>query len=99
MRINIPFLPEFEEAMLEGRKTSTSRTKRFGNVNDTFKAFGAYFRITSVSEASLDVVAYEYYQDEGFNTPDAFIECWTKIHPQKGFVPDQLVHFHSFKKI
>jgi len=85
--------------MLNGQKTMTSRTKRYGNVGDTFDVFGATFELTDVSKMTLQFVAYGYYQEEGCQFPTDFIDIWERIHPRKGYVPNQVVHTHFFKRI
>lgn len=98
MKVKIPFLKEFKVPMLSGKKTATSRTKRYGQRGDTFKAFGAMFQIKDVSKMSLGMIANEYYLDEGFISDNEFVQCWRKLHPRKGYVPDQMVWVHIFEK-
>lgn len=97
-KIHIPFLAEFKDAMLSGRKTMTSRTKRYGEEGDTFNAFGATFKIVNVSQMSLRLIANEYYVDEGCDSDNDFVNIWKRIHPRKGFIPAQMVWVHKFEK-
>ena len=97
--ICIPFLAEFKERMLSGQKTFTSRTKRYGREGDIFKAFGHLFALTAVYKGSLRFVANKRYLDEGFPNTEAFIEVWKRLHPRKGYDPNQTVWIHRFKKI
>ena len=97
--ISIPFREEFQDKMLSDKKTATSRTEKYGDVGDTFKAFGAEFQITRVYQYKLDAVAYLLCHEEGFDSPDEFMACWATIHPQKGYVPSQTVWVHGFRKL
>ena len=97
--VTFHFQPEFQDRMLSGKKTVTSRTKKYCEVGDTFEAFGATFEITKVYQYKLDCVAYLLCHEEGFDSPDEFIACWATIHPQKGYVPSQEVWVHQFKKL
>lgn len=98
MKVKIPFLPEFQEPMLDGRKRWTSRTKHYGQKGDTFDKFGATFEITATFKLPLGVVAHHNFLEEGFNNSKEFIDCWNRLHPRKGYVPDQEVWVHVFKK-
>jgi uncharacterized protein YqfB (UPF0267 family) len=96
--VRIPFLPKFREPMLADIKTVTSRTKTYGRTGDTFPAFGATFEILDVLTVLLGEVAEEWYKEEGFKTPEEFIQCWWEIHPKKGYDPEQPVRLHIFKR-
>jgi len=95
--ITIPFMAEFEERMLTGKKTATTRNKKYGNGGDLFSAFNHTFQLTKVYKVYLQDVCATAYEKEGFNSQPEFIECWKKLHPRKGYVPDQEVWFHEFK--
>ena len=96
-KVEIPFQPEFEEAMLLGRKTMTSRTKRYGYEGDYFEAFGRVFVLTAVYKIPLARVAYHHYSQEGFESPEGFIDIWRKLHRRVGYNPDRIVFCHEFK--
>ena len=85
--------------MLNGQKTMTSRTRRYGNVGDTFEVFGATFHLTKIGRMTLKLIASKYYSEEGCQLPAEFIHIWKQIHPRKGFVPNQVVYTHVFKRI
>ncbi len=97
MKVHIPFREQFKTLMLAEQKTCTSRTKRYGNMGDTFDAFGFTFELTNVFRASLGSVAQLLFYEEGFLDPKAFVICWKEIHPRKGYNPNQEVYIHSFK--
>lgn len=98
MQIEIPFSEQFRDPMLRGRKNFTTRNKRYGKAGDTFPAFGAGFVLQKVTKIPLGYVARFLYRGEGFDTPEAFIRCWQKLHPRKGYVPGQSVYVHFFTK-
>ena len=97
-KVEIPFLPEFEKAMQTGKKTATTRTKRYGYPGDWFEAFGKAFVLTEVYLVRLGTVARSCYQEEGFNSDLEFIVCWERLHLRKLFCIDQKVYFHKFKR-
>jgi hypothetical protein len=96
--IYIPFMKEFEKTMKEGKKTKTSRNKKYGKPGMKFKIFGQEFELTEIKEENLDYIANNFYEEEGFSSPEEFKEIWKKLHPRKGWVPDQVVFIHEFKK-
>jgi hypothetical protein len=97
--IVIPFMAEFEERMLAGKKTATTRTKKYGGVGDLFSAFNHTFQLIKVCKVYLQDVCSTSYQQEGFNNQSEFIECWKQLHPKKGYVPEQEVWYHEFKRV
>jgi len=99
MKVKIPFMPQFKEAMISGVKTCTSRNRRYGFIGDTFEAFGCEFKITAVDGMILRDVAALLYRQEGCKSPEDFEKIWAKIHPRKGFVWNQEVYVHHFKKV
>ncbi len=95
----IPFLAQFRNAVLNGDKTMTARTKKYGNPGDMFTAFGAMFKLISVTEVCLSFVAHVCAKFEGLGSAEEFINVWKEIHPKKGYDPDQLVYLHEFKRV
>jgi len=98
MKVRIPFWKRFKEPMLSGEKTWTSRTKRYGKVDDTFDAFGETFKILKVECQPLIYVAC-HWKEEGCESFEDFVDLWRQIHPRKGYVPSWLVWLHVFKKV
>ena len=98
-KIQLPFLPTFEQAILSGQKRATTRTRRHGYYGDVFEAFGRYFIITDVHRVQLNTVSYYYFLEEGFNNPQGFIDCWNSLHKRLPFErkPDRKVYLHLFK--
>ena len=82
--MDLPFMLEFKDRMLSGRKTATTRTRKFGEAGEHFTAFEAEFVFTSVAKVYLQDVVSTSYKEEGFDSQPEFIECWKRIHPWKG---------------
>ena len=97
LEVEIPFNKVFRERILSGVKTCTSRNKRYGKEGDFFIAFGVNFRIYLIEKKRLDAVALYYHKQEGFDTPQEFVKFWKKLHPRKGFIPNQEVWVHWWK--
>ena len=77
-QFEIPFLPEFQEAMLSGRKTVTSRTKKYGEPGDWFEVFGAEFHLIKVFKATLNQIAFLGWYSEGLSSPGDFVGVWNR---------------------
>jgi len=97
--INIPFMAMWKEKMIDGVKTCTSRTKRYGSVGDKFEAFGHTFELTKVERVHLENVCAVLYAREGCRNPQEFYDVWVRLHPRKGFVPGQVVWMHHFMRV
>jgi len=96
VKIKLPFQNHFERQMLDGIKTCTSRPKRYGEIGDTFEAFGATFEITKQERWMLEDVACGLYLEEGCDAPARFIVVWKSIHRKAGWRPEQIVWVHWF---
>jgi hypothetical protein len=96
MTVTIPFRPEFKDALLEGRKTMTARTKKYGDRGDQFEAFGVPFVILKVEKQTLREIADKHFKEEGVESPEAYEKKWAEIHPVNGFIADQWVYLHTF---
>lgn len=97
-RVKIPFYARFKEPLLDGTKTWTSRTKWYGEIGDTFEAFGHEFVITRRFQMTLSRVAI-FWREEGCKSREDFVELWKKIHPRKGFDPKWVVNVHVFARV
>jgi len=98
-QVVIPFQPEWKEKLLNGEKTCTSRTKKYGKPNDWFEIFGNSFRIITIVRFPLEDIAKFLYDKEGCDSPDEFKEIWQGLHPRKGWIPEQVVFTHFFRRI
>jgi len=94
----IPFKKEFNQLMLDGKKTMTSRTKKYGDRGDIFFVEDQIFTILLSFKIRVGDVANKYFKEEGFTSPEEFIKVWKEIHPRKGYDPDQMVWGHHFIK-
>jgi len=97
-KVTIPFQPYWKEKMLNGEKTCSSRNKRYGNIKDTFEQFDTTFQITNIIKLPLNFIALNLYKREGCDSPEEFKKVWIELHPRKGWVSDQKVFTHFFKK-
>lgn len=95
--IKVPFWEQFRIPMFRGDKTMTTRSKKYGEQGDVFEAFGAVWEIICVKKLPIGVVAEEFYDSEGFDTKEDFIELWKKIHPKVGFQPTREYWVHLFR--
>jgi hypothetical protein len=100
--IEIPF-NDWSLDKLKHGKICTSRTKRYGREGDTFKVdFGDYYtiyRITHIVRLPLWLVRDYLYKAEGATSSSDFVRVWKKIHPKRGFVPDDIVYTHFFEEV
>lgn len=99
MKIRIPFNKWSRERLKEGKKTATSRTRRYGVVGDVFTVDGITYQLEVIANVTLQTVCDVAYDIEGAKSKEEFIKIWEEIHPRKGWVPDQHVWFHRFKPI
>lgn len=97
--VKIPFLPEFKDQLLNGEKTATTRTRKYGDSEDVFTIFGAKFRIIKTIKLPLSAIAYAFHKEEGFETKEGFIDIWNRIHPRRGYRPDDVRFIHFFMRI
>lgn len=103
--IDLPFAEDMAEAIVygvdmpDGRKVFkrwTARYKPKGRPGDIFDVRFQCFKIVRVFRARLGEVA-DNYELEGFRSREEFIERWNKIHPERGFRPDDMVWVHEFE--
>ncbi len=89
----------FRELMLNDVKICTTRSKRLGNAGDTFDKWGATFVITGFEKRMLREIADEYRAREGFETKEAFLAYFKKLHPRIGGELDHnwtVTHFRKY---
>ena len=99
MKIKIPFNAWSMERLALGTKRATSRTKKYGNIGDTFTADGMKFELDLIIKVPQWFVAEVLYRSEGAITTAEFIDVWTSIHKLKGYSPFDEVWYHHFKVI
>jgi hypothetical protein len=98
MKVYIPFQPRFEEPLVTGKKTWTTRTRPFGKRGDYFGAFGEYFLIDKVELMPLETVL-EHWQEEGCNCKQDLIDTWQEIHRRRPVYLTENFYVHVFHKI
>lgn len=99
MKVEIPFQEMWRDKMVNGEKICTTRTKRYGKKGDTFEAFDLTFVLTLVLPATLRSVADNRYVAEGCRSAQEFVSIWRRLHPRKGWVPEQRVQVHWFARL
>lgn len=97
--VDIKFRLFFERVMLDGFKTMTCRSRKYGEPGDTFNIFNATFQFTHVMRMRLGYVATDCFEQEGCPSVQAFMEVWSGIHPVKGFDKEEIVWAHCFKRV
>ena len=96
--IQLPFLEKFHPKILNGTKTATSRTKRYGKEGDYFVLGNTKFEIIKVRKMLLCEVFNNLLKEEGVEDEFEFINTWKKLHPRKGYEPFQEVFVHFFRR-
>ena len=99
MQIEVPFMADWKEKMLNDEKLCTSRSKVYGLPGDTFPAFGAAFELIHVTRMELGDVALFLHRLEGCQNPLEFQRIWMKLHPHTAWDPHQDVYPHFFLRV
>ena len=97
--VKIPFQSDMKLEMLNGTKTATSRPSKMGEIGDYFVVGGAGFQLTNVSKKPLGEICLNHYKEEGCKSSQHFIDVWSRIHYNKGFIPTWVVFFHEFRRV
>lgn len=97
--LDIPFNDWSDERLCAGEKTATTRTKRYGDPGDRFEAAGSVYELTHVVRVPLAVVAGHFYEEEGCEDRDEFVDMWEEIHYRRGYEPDWVVNLHLFREV
>jgi hypothetical protein len=97
--IELPFLEMWEDAMLAGVKTCTTRSKRYGQAGDRFEAFGATFELLDVYRKTVGEVARGLWREEGCFSSEEFKTIWKRIHPRRGFQACDRKWVHRFRRV
>lgn len=101
--VQIPFMAELEQKLAKDKVVMTSRTRRYGDPGDTFtigyqdKPYK--FKILGVVRLELEVIARDFHHEHGFETPKDYRIAWKQLHPRKGFIGNQLVTTHIFRRL
>lgn len=94
--IDFPFQPEWQSRMESGQKTCTSRPRTFGRAGLCFVKWGKVYIIVRIEGRRLDDIAANLYKEEGCANPGEFIAWWERLHPKKGWCPNEVVVVHHF---
>ncbi len=94
--IHIPFHSQMIEEILSGRKTITTRSKKYGKVGDSFYADDNRFKcdIIDIIKLPLQEICDKYYKEEGFVNPQDFKNFWLTIH--RKWTPQKKFYLHKF---
>ena len=97
--IDIPFNDWSRERLRDGRKSCTSRKKKYGVPGDLFEVGGTTYQITNIEKQSLAHVAVILHDQEGADNHDEFVQVWESIHPKRGYNPTDIVYVHFFEEV
>ena len=101
--LTIPFLPEFKDKLADGRKTATSRNKKYGQPGDQFQAFGMIFQLEFVLRVPLVFIGRFFVKQEGCKDFNEFRCVWDRIHPIEGYyvgiAKDKRIWLHIFNRV
>jgi hypothetical protein len=98
MKINIPFLDEFHDVLIDGEKVCTTRTKKLAEPQDTFWIDGWEFQVDGIYLVPLEMVANFLWNREGCKSTNDFISIWCRIHPRVGYNGRKKVYLHTFHR-
>lgn len=96
--MDLPFQPRWRPLVLDGTKTTTVRTKRYGAAGDAFEVEGVRFLLVAVAAMPLARARDEVWRDEGMASPEEFERAWAENHPTRGFRPSDQVWVHRFRR-
>jgi len=95
MERDIPFDDRFKEALLDGRKISTARYKKYAERGDTFTQFGRTFQVIAAIRIPLKAL-WPLHQLEGVGSPDELKALWWSLHPRRKQDEDARVWLYIF---
>lgn len=98
-QITMHFKAYWKQALLSGKKTSTTRTFKSSKQGDTFEAYGGTFEIVNICKVKLGTVHTDFWKDEGCDSPEHFEQVWCSIHPLARLKPELLVWIYFFRRI
>ena len=98
-QIKIPFNAWSKSRFITHGKSATSRTKIYGKIGDTFEVDGKIYELTDIQAQKLYIVANVYFNREGCNSPEEFIDVWNDIHPKKKYNSEAVVYLHLFRLV
>lgn len=97
--IILPFNSWSRKKLALHLKTATTRTYKAGAWGDHFHVGMVAFLLEATMKTTLQVVARDFYHEEGAATPEEFIEVWKDLHPYNGWQPEKIVWIHFFSEL
>ncbi|HWG92409.1 MAG TPA: hypothetical protein VNZ52_16300 [Candidatus Thermoplasmatota archaeon] len=97
--VRLPFQERWRPLVLSGVKTTTVRTKAYGQAGDTFEVEGRRFELVEVRALPLREARDTWWREEGMTGPEEFERVWTENHPTRGFNPTHSVWLHRFRAL
>lgn len=95
----IPFSSKMNQAVREGRKVCTSRSKKYGDPGDLFHSEDfALYRLVDVQQWRLRAIKSELYRQEGCSSPEEFEQVWRSLH-RGHFSADKGYFVHWFQRV
>ena len=93
------FHPDMLKALLDGMKFCTTRSRKLGEIGDTFTIEGQTFRYRRIQSLPFGEIARVYYRCEGFGSEQDFKRFWIGLH--RGHLPpdDSLRWLHVLEKV
>lgn len=79
---HLPFEPGMAASVRAGVKTATTRTRRYGQPGDTLNSDAGPLRLIEARRVHLIDVARRWYRQEGFPSPESFLDTWRRLHPR-----------------
>lgn len=96
--VRLPFQPRWRPLVLDGTKTTTVRTKRYGAPGDAFELDGVPFVLVAVDAMPLARARDLVWREEGMASPEEFEDVWAENHPARGFRGSDAVWVHRFRR-
>ena len=78
-KIYVGFSKAMKAAIFGGHKSSTTRGRKFLRVHDYFVVGNKKCTVYKVFEAKLETIAKNYYREEGFISPQKFIDYYLEM--------------------
>lgn len=97
--IDIPFNGWSRRRLNAGRKFCTSRTKKYGEVGDTFKMGGQLYEIIKIEPFRYDVIIESFYIKEGADSPGELRGVFKQIFRGKEPEADREFYVHFFEPL
>lgn len=97
--VKIPFNDWSLDKLRKGKKTCTSRYKKYGQIGDRFIAVDSIYELIGIYKLQLNYIIETFYKEEGADSPNELLQIWIDIHPKRGYRPNDFVYLHLFKKV